>query len=55
MDEDVSLVRDVGCREYRGTARDNRHGGIVIVARQEIYIWYLLGEHQFSELGVQCD
>ena len=55
VDNDIPLIRDVGGRENRGPARDDRHDGLVVVARREVEIGNLRGKHQLPELVIQCD
>ena len=42
-------------RENRGPARDDRHDGLVVVARREVEVGNLRGKHQLLELVIQCD
>ena len=42
-------------RNARGPARDDRHDGLVVVARREVEVGNLRGKHQLLQLGVQCD
>ena len=55
MDNDIPLIRDVCGRENRGPARDDRHDGLVVVARREVEVGNLRGKHQILQLGIQCD
>ena len=38
VDNDIPLIRDVCGRENRDPARDDRHDGLVVVARREIEV-----------------
>ena len=38
MDGDALGKRDMGGRENRGPARDDRHDGLVVVARREVEV-----------------
>lgn len=55
MDNDIPLIQDVRGREKPWPAGDDRHDGLVAIARREVEVGDLRGKHQLLELGIQCD